>query len=122
LEEQEKVLIDPSLEGKTREDMGLKPFTRTEARSNIMGIPITITKEIIGRACRRDVEGSFQCNMNKKTSSWIPVVRDTMFNGSAKGKYKDMQKEHKVLQKLMQECFLPKGGGLNQLSLEHKVF
>jgi len=33
-----------------------------------------------------------------------------------------MQKEHKVLQKLMKECFLPKGGGVDQLSLEHKVF
>lgn len=33
-----------------------------------------------------------------------------------------MQKENKVLQKLMQECFLPKGGGVNTLSLEHKVF
>jgi hypothetical protein len=33
-----------------------------------------------------------------------------------------MEKEHKVLQKLMQECFLPKGGGVDQLSLEHKVF
>jgi len=33
-----------------------------------------------------------------------------------------MQKEHKVLQKLLQECFLPKGGGVDQLSLEHKVF
>ena len=33
-----------------------------------------------------------------------------------------MEKEHKVLQKLMQECFLPKGGGVYQLSLEHKVF
>jgi len=33
-----------------------------------------------------------------------------------------MQKEHKVLQKLIQECFLPKGGGTYTLSLEHKVF
>jgi len=33
-----------------------------------------------------------------------------------------MQKEHKVLHKLMHECFLPMGGRVNQLSLEHKVF
>ena len=43
LEEHEKVLIDPSLEGKTRQQLGLKPFTCIEIRSNIMGIPITIT-------------------------------------------------------------------------------
>lgn len=33
-----------------------------------------------------------------------------------------MQKKHKLFQKLLQECFLPKGGGVDQLSLEHKVF
>jgi len=49
--------------------MGLKEFTRTEIRSNIMGIPITITEEVIGSAARRDFEGSFQWNLNKKTSS-----------------------------------------------------
>jgi len=52
LEEHEKVLI-PSLEGKTREQLGLKPFTCTEIRSNIMGIPVTITEETIAKACRR---------------------------------------------------------------------
>jgi len=77
---------------------------------------------VIGKACRRNVEGSFQWNLNSKKSTWKTTVRDTLFNGNAKGKYKDMQKEHKVLQKLMQECFLPKGGGVDQLSLEHKVF
>ena len=34
----------------------------------------------------------------------------------------DMQKEQKLLQKLMQECFLPKVGGVDTLSLDHKVF
>ena len=60
--------------------------------------------------------------MNSKTSTWIPVVRDTLFNGNKKWKYKHMQKEHKVLQKLMQECFLPKAGGVDSLSIEHKMF
>jgi len=39
--------------------MGLKEFTKTEIRSCIMGIQVTITEEVIGRACRRSVEGSF---------------------------------------------------------------
>jgi len=30
MEEHEKVLIDPTLEGKTREELGLRPFTCTE--------------------------------------------------------------------------------------------
>jgi len=32
-----------------------------------MGIPVTITEEVIARACRRDVEGSIEENMNSVT-------------------------------------------------------
>jgi len=63
------VLLDHSLKGQSRVEMSLKEFTRSEIRSNIMGIPVTITEEVIGRACRRDVEGAFQWNLNSKTSS-----------------------------------------------------
>ena len=56
MEEHEKVLIDPTLEGKTREELGLKPFTYTEIRSSIMGIPVSITEEIIARTIRRSTE------------------------------------------------------------------
>jgi len=120
--EHEKVLIDPSLGGKTKEELGLKPFIETEIRSNIMGILVTITEEVIARACRRDDEGSIEENLNSITSPWKGIAKHSLFNGKAKGKYKDMKKEHKVLQKFMQECFLPKGEGVDQLSLEHKVF
>jgi hypothetical protein len=43
-EEREKVLLYPSLKGKTREEMGLEPFTCTEIRSNICGIPVVIAE------------------------------------------------------------------------------
>jgi len=46
----------------------------------------------------------------------------TLFNSKKKGKYYEMQKEHKLLQKIMAECLLPKDGGVDQPSLEHKVF
>jgi hypothetical protein len=107
-EEDHMVLLNPDLKGKSRAEMGLKEFTRTEIGSSIMGIPITITEEVIGKACRRKIEGAFQWSLNKKTSEWIPVVKQTLFKGKKDGKYCDMEKEHKVLQKLMQECFLPK--------------
>jgi hypothetical protein len=100
----------------------LKEFTRTEIRSNVTGISITITKEIIGKAAKRDVDGIFQWKLNMKTSSWIKTTYDALYKHNASNMYKDMQKEHKVLQKLIQECFLAKGGGVDQLSLEHKVF
>ena len=115
-------MLNPDLKGKSRAEMGLKKFKQTEIHSNVMRIPITITEEVIGKACRRSVDGAFQWNLNKKTSDWIPVVKQSLFKGKKDGKYSDMEKDHKVLQKLMQECFLPKGGGVDQPSLEHKVF
>ena len=121
-EEDHMVLLNPNLKGKSRAEIGLKEFKRTEICSSIMGILVTISEEVIGRACRREVEGAFQWSLNKKTSEWIPVVKKTLFKGKKDGKYIDMEKEHKVLQKLMHECFLPKGGGVDHLSLEHKVF
>jgi len=33
-----------------------------------MGIPVTITKEVIARECRGDAEGSIEENLNSQTS------------------------------------------------------
>jgi len=66
MEEHEKVLIDPSLEEKTREQLGLKPFICTKIRSSIMGIPITISEEVIARAIRREAEGSYEEGLKGK--------------------------------------------------------
>ena len=123
LEEHEKVLIDPTLEGKTREQLGLKPFTCTEIRSSIMGIPITITEEVIARAIRRTAEGSFEEGLDdNKISPWNDVVNMIMFNSTKKGKYCDLNMDFKLLMKIMNENLLPKGGGGDQPSLDHKVF
>jgi len=59
MEMEEKVLIDPSLQGKTREEMGLEPFRCTEIRSSIMGIPVFISKAAISWVIRRASEGKF---------------------------------------------------------------
>jgi len=122
LEEHEKVLIDPTLERKTKEQLGLKPFTCTEIRSSIMGIPVSIIEEVIARACRKKVEGSYEENLDNKTSPWIEVMNMTMFNNTKKGKYCDLKMQYKLLQKIMSENLLPKGGRVNQPSLDHKVF
>jgi len=82
MEEHEKVLIDPTLEGKTREELGLKPFTCTEIRSSVMGIPISITKEVIARTIRRTTERSFEEGLDTKTSPFNDVVNMTMFNST----------------------------------------
>jgi len=122
MEEHEKVLIDPTLEGKTREELGLKPFTCTEIRSSIMGIPVSITEEIIARTIRRSTEGSFKEELDNKSSPWNVVVNMTMFNNKKRGKYCDLSMQYKLLLKIMNENLLPKGGGGDQPSLELRVF
>ena len=123
LEEHEKVLIDPSLEGKTREEMGLEPFTCTEIRKTIMGIPIFTSERVISWVIRRASEGRFVSGLdNNQTSPWNEVMNGTMFNSTKKGKYCDLSMEHKLLLKIQNENLLLKGGGGDQPSLDHIVF
>jgi len=123
LEEHGNVLIDPTLEGKTREEMGLEPFTCTDIRSSIMGIPVFISERVISWLIRRAFEGRFLSGLvNNKTSPWNEVVNRTMFNSTKKGKYCDLSMEHKLLLKIQNENLLPKGGGGDQPSLDDRVF
>jgi len=98
----------------------LKPFTCTEIRSNILGIPVTITEEVISSENRRAAEGSYEEGLDK-TSPWNDVVNMTMFNSTKKGKYSDLRMEYKMLQKIMTEDLLPKGRGVDQPLLHHRV-
>jgi len=66
LEERQVVARDPSMKRKSRKEMGVEPFRRLEIRSAVMGIPITITKEVIARACRVAPEGRFLWNVGRK--------------------------------------------------------
>jgi len=45
-----------------------------------------------------------------------------MFNNKKKGVYSDLSMEKKMLMKIQNENLLPKGGGSDQPSLEHRVF
>ena len=118
----EKLLIDPSLEGKTREEMGLKPFRHEEIRSSIMGIPVVISVDTIAGVIRRASEGRFVYGLSNKKSPWIPIVNRTMFNNSTKGKYKELNMRTKMLLKIQNENLVPKGSGGDKSSLDHKVF
>jgi len=119
----EKVLIDPTLAGKSIEEMGLEPFTCTEIRSSIMGVLVFISQEVIAYVIKRAYEGNFKDGLdNNKKSPWNEIVSQTMFNNKKKGVYSDLSMEKKMLLKIQNENLLPKGGGSDQPSLEHRVF
>ena len=122
LEMEEKILIDPSLQGKTREEMGLEPFRQEEVRSSIMGLSVVISVDTIAGVIRRASEGRFVYGLNNKKSSWIPVVNRTLYHSINKGKYKDLDMKTKVLLKIQNENLLPKGSGGDKPSLDHQVF
>jgi len=118
----EKVLIDPSLKGKTRAEMGLEPFKREEIRSSLLGIPVVISVDTIARVIRRASEGRYVYGLKGKNNSWIPIVNRTMFHSFDKGKYKDLDIRTKMLLKIQNENLLPKESGGDIPSLDHRVF
>ena len=103
LEMDEKVLIDPSLEGKTREEMGLKPFRCEEIRSSVLGIPVAISVDTIVAVIRRASEGRYVYGLKNKNSSQIPIVNRALYNSSTKGKYKNMDMRTKMLLKIQSD-------------------
>ena len=80
LELEEKVLIDPSLKGKSREEMGLEPFRSEEIRSSVLGIPVAISVDTIAGVIRRASGGKYIFGLKGKKSSWIPIVNQTLYN------------------------------------------
>ena len=68
LELEEKVLIDPSLKGKTREQMGLEPFRGEEIRSSVLGIAVAISVDTIAGVIRRASGGKYIFGLKGKKS------------------------------------------------------
>jgi hypothetical protein len=122
-EETEKLMINPTLEGMTREEMGLEPFTSTEIRLSVMGIPVFISKGIISCVIKRDATWTYKGWIsNPKTSPRNKTVNQSMYNSEKKGVYANLSMEKKLLLKIQNENLLLKGGGSDQPSLENKIF
>jgi len=103
--------------------MGLEPFVDPEIRSSIMGIPVFISQAVISYVMRRASKGNFKDGLDNNTKSpWNDVVNETMFNSKKKGSYNNLSMEKKMMLKIQNDNLLPKGGGSDQPSLEHKVF
>ena len=111
---------DPSLKGKSRKDMGLEPYKRLEIRSAVMGIPITITEEVIARACKVAYEGRFQWNVSKK-NPLLESYTNLLLQENPATKLVDMEGNHRMLLKFIIDCFFQQGGGSDQPSLDHKL-
>ena len=119
-EELQAVTRDSSLRGKTKKEMGLEPFRQTEVRSAVMGIPTTITEEVIAKACRVAPTGRFLWNVSR-SHPLLERFKSVVMNGNLETKLVDIDGHHRMLLKFMTECFFQKGGGSDQPSIDHKL-
>jgi len=119
-EELQAVTRDPSLRGKTRKEMGLEPFRQTEIRSAVMGIPLTITEEVVAKACRVAPTRRFLWNVSRN-HPLLDSFKSVVLNGNPTTKLVDIDGHHRMLLKFMTECFFQKGGCSDQPSVDHKL-
>jgi len=85
-----------------------------------MGIPITITEEVIAKACRVSANGRFIWNSNR-THPFLESYKGVVLKGNSSTKLVDIEGQHRMLLKFMMECFFHKGGGSDQPSNDHKL-
>ncbi|RHN45523.1 hypothetical protein MtrunA17_Chr7g0232191 [Medicago truncatula] len=116
-----KIAENPSLKGKTRKQTGLEDFKKTEIRSAVMGIRTTITREVIVKAAKCSNTSKFQLNV-KKNNPWIKKINETLHKVRPTDKTLDLLDEHRVLHKLILECFMPRDGGSEYRSVEYNLF
>jgi len=119
-EELKAMIKDPSLRGKTRNEMGLESFRQTEIRSAVMGIRITIIEEVIAKACRVAATGRFIWNANRN-HPLLDSYKGVVLKGNSSTKLVDIDGHHRMLLKFMTEYFFQKGGGSDQPSVDHKL-
>jgi hypothetical protein len=114
-EEEVRKLVakDKSLRGKTRVQMGLRPFKGKEIRSNLLGIDVLITQEHIAKVLGLDNEGE-KVNMYKANSKFIESVKEDLFlpgtSGSDFGRAKFMKKEYNIAFKVFLASIVTREG------------
>jgi len=106
-QESQVVSLNPNLKGKSRKEMGLEPFHCLEIKSVVMGIPVSITEGVIAKACKKD--------------ALLESYTNLLLRGNPATKLVEMDIEHRVLLKIINECFFQKGGGADQPNLDHKL-
>lgn len=122
MEENQMVLKDKSLKGKSRKEMGLKEFEEVEIKSVVMGVDVTITEKIISKLLSVSNTRRFILN-TKETSHEVDVIKTRLFELSKDacsfsdfGKVKNMNTTYKLLFKILILYLIPREGNIDQIS------
>jgi hypothetical protein len=119
------VAKNKSLRGKTRAQLGLRPFKGKEIRSNLLGISVLITQEHIAKLLGLDNEGE-KVGTYKVNSLHAESVKADLFPAGTKendfGRAKCMHKKYHFAFKVMLASIIAIEVGKDSISWSHKHF
>ncbi|MCH86884.1 cullin-like protein, partial [Trifolium medium] len=122
MEEEQVVLKNPSLKGKTRDQMGLKAYNGTKIRSNIAGLDFTITKAHFAKLLSLE-DRSKKISEYKNEVCYREAIKKELYEDkSMVGKSKGLKAKCLVLFKIFISSIVPRSGGTNTISWEHQHF
>ncbi|KAK2444738.1 hypothetical protein QL285_015742 [Trifolium repens] len=126
-DEEYKNLIakNKSLKGKTRQELGLKPYRGREIRSNILGINVVITQAHIAKILGLDNQGEDIEVYDTKSKHLDSINQDLFKPGSSNrdfGKLKCMRHKFEFAFRVFLATIVTREGGLDTISIPHKHF
>ncbi|KAK2369120.1 hypothetical protein QL285_082273 [Trifolium repens] len=125
-EEVRKIVAkNKSLQGKTRQQLGLKPYKGKEIRLNILGINILITQEHIAKMLGLDNKGD-DVDMYEEKSKHLEAINQDLFMPGCSnrdiGKLKFMKHQFGFAFRVFLASIVTREGGLDTISIQHKHF
>ncbi|MCH92401.1 F-box/kelch-repeat protein, partial [Trifolium medium] len=112
MEVDQLVLKDPSLKGKTREEMGLKAYNGTEIRSVIAGLDITITKAHFAKLLNLEDKGEKISDYKSGLHYRKDIKKEVYEDESLIGKSKGLKSNCLVLFKIFISSIVPRSGAI----------
>ncbi|KAK2415865.1 hypothetical protein QL285_038311 [Trifolium repens] len=116
---------DSSLRGKSRRELGLKPYRGKEIRSNILGINVFITQEHIAKVLGLDNEGENVDDYDEKSKHLEAIKKDLFLPGSSNndfGKAKFMRHDFGFAFRVFLASIITREGGYDTISIPHRHF
>ncbi|WJX68355.1 NADH:ubiquinone reductase (H(+)-translocating) [Trifolium repens] len=111
------------LRGKTRKELGLKPYRGREIRSNILGINVVITQAHIAKILGLDNKGEDIEVYDKKSKHLDSIHQDLFKSGCTQrdfGKIMHMKHTFEFAFRMCLSTIFTRKGGLDTISIPHK--
>ncbi|KAK2376331.1 hypothetical protein QL285_077131 [Trifolium repens] len=111
------------LRGKTRKELGLKPYRGREIRSNILGINVLITQAHIAKILGLDNKGE-DIEVYDKKSKYLDSIHQDLFKSGCTqrdfGKIMHMKHTFEFAFRMCLSTIFTRKGGLDTISIPHK--